>query len=280
MKILLCLILLVPAAHCFQKQDREEITKTLVFPEKGPAQRILVDNVYGSITIRGYDGDDVKLKAIRSTKAESDARLAEAKEDVVLQIRERHDKIEIVVDAPWRFGKGSINDRGYRYYGYSVLFDFELQVPRKTGLYLRTVNDGDIEVSDVEGVFEVHNVNGNVSMTNIAGSGAVGTVNGTLDVTFSRNPSGDCDFRTVNGKVNVSFPKSLSADLILKTFNGKAYTDFDIAPLARREMKKEGNRRRTVYHIGNDYAVRIGDGGPQLAFDTLNGNINIRKNRE
>ncbi len=279
MKVLLCLLLLVPAAHCMQQKDREEIKRTLVFEESGPSKRLLVDNVYGSIVVTGYDGTEVQLVATRTTKADSDAKMREAKEDVVLDIKEQRDRIEIVVDAPWRSRWGGIYDRGYRYYGYTVSFDFELKVPRATGLYLRTVNDGDIEVKDVEGEFEVSNVNGDVTMTNVAGAGKVGTVNGTLEVSFSKNPTDNCSFKTVNGRVEVSFPESLSADLVLKTFNGKAYTDFDFAPMDRQELKKVNRRGKQLFRLGDDYAVRVGDGGPQLAFDTLNGNINIRKVR-
>lgn len=277
MKTLLCLLLLVPAAHCFQKQEREEIKRTLKFQEPGPSTRLLVDNIHGSITVVAYDGSEVQLVAIRTTEAETDRRLQEAREDVTLDIKEHRDRIEIVVDAPWRSGWGEIRNRGYRYYGYTVSFDFELKVPKKTGLHLRTVNEGDIRVTDVEGEFEVRNVNGDVTMTNIAGSGMVGTVNGSLEVTFRKNPSNDCSFHTVNGKVDVTFPDNLSADIVLKTFNGNAYTDFDFVPADRPRLKMEEKRGRKLFRLGADYTVRVGEGGPQLAFDTLNGNINIKK---
>jgi len=277
MKVLLCLLLLVPAAHCMQKQEREEIKRTLKFQEPGPSARLLVDNVYGSIIVVGYDGPDVQLVAVRTTKADSDRKMEEAREDVTLDINEQRDRIEVVVEAPWRSRWGGMHDRGYRYYGYTVSYDFELKVPRTTGLYLRTVNDGDIEVTDVEGEFEVGNVNGDVTMTNVAGSGKVGTVNGSLEVSFRKNPSNNCSFRTVNGKVDVTFQESLSADLVLRTFNGKAYTDFDFAPADRPKLRKEEKRGRKLFRLGDDYTVRVGEGGPQLAFDTLNGNINIKK---
>ncbi len=277
MKVLLCLLLLVPAAHCFQKQDREEIKRTLKFKEPGPAARLLIDNTHGSIHVVGYDGTDVQLIAVRTTRADSEQRFREAQEDVVLDVKEQRDRIEVVVDAPWRSRWGGMNDRGYRYYGYAVSFDFEIKVPRTTGLYLRTVNDGDIEVADVEGSFEIRNVNGDITMINVAGSGRVGTVNGSLEVTFQKNPSDDCFFHTVNGKVDVTFPGNLSADIVLKSFNGEAYTDFDFVPSDRAKLKTAQRGGKKLYKLGEDYTVRVGDGGPLLAFDTLNGNINIKK---
>jgi len=277
MKVLLCLLILVPAAHCLQKQEREEIKRTLKFQDPGPTSRLLIDNTHGSIRVVGYDGTDVQFSAVRTTKADSERRLQEAKEDVTLDIKEHRDRIEIVVDAPWRSRWGGMNDRGYRYYGYAVSFDFEIKVPRTTGLYLRTVNDGDIEVKDVEGEFEIRNVNGDITMTNVAGSGRVGTVNGSLEVTFQKNPADDCFFHTVNGRVDVTFPENLSADIILKTFNGKAYTDFDFVPADRAKLRTTEKRGKKLFKLGDEYTVRVGEGGPQLAFDTLNGNINIKK---
>lgn len=277
MKTLLCLLLLVPAAHCAQKQEREEIKRTLKFQEPGPSSRLLVDNIHGSITVVGYEGSEVQLVAIRTAEADTDRELQEAREDVKLEIKEQRDRIEVVVDAPWRFGR-NVYDRGYRYYGYTVSYDFELKVPKKTGLFLRTVNEGNIEVKDVEGEFEVKNVNGDITMANVAGSGRAATVNGSVEVEFHKNPAQDCFFKTVNGKVTVSFPESLSADFILKTFNGKAYTDFDFTSVDQPAPEKVVKRGRQLLRYGDHYAVRVGHGGPRLGFDTLNGNIHIKKN--
>ncbi len=280
MKTLLCLILIVPPAHCFQKHEEEEIRRSLVFAQPGPEQRLLVDNIDGSITVEGYDGTEVQLIARRSTKADSEKRLQEAKEDVILDIQEKRDRIEVVVKTPWgtRWGYGNRGED--RYYGYSVSFDFQLKVPRKTGLFLRTVNVGDIEVKDVEGVFEVRNVNGNITMTGVAGHGLVGTVNGFLEASFVKSPKDDCSFKTVNGRIDVTFPAGLSADLSFKTFNGKAYTDFDLVPVDGPKMVRREKRGKTFYKLSDSYAVRIGLGGPQLAFDTLNGNITIKRGLE
>jgi DUF4097 and DUF4098 domain-containing protein YvlB len=160
-----------------------------------------------------------------------------------------------------------------------VTFEFELKVPRTIDLYLHTVNDGDIEVRDVKGSFEIKNVNGNVTMTGISGSGNASSVNGSVTVGFRENPVDRCLFNTVNGGVEVSFQDPLSAELHLKTFNGKAYTDFDVTAAPKSIPRISEKRGRKIYRAGNAYVVRVGEGGPQLAFDTLNGSIHILKHQ-
>ena len=276
MKIILCLLLLVPAAHCFQKEDRQEINKTLKFG-KTTDRRLLIDNMAGSITVEGYDGQDVQLSAVRHTKAESDERLKESFDDVTLDIQERNNRIEVVVEVPWRKRWEGFDNWGYRYYGFEVSYDFTVKVPRDVAVFLRTVNEGNIRVTGMNEEFDVRNVNGSITLKEMKGSGRASTVNGSVDVSFDRNPAADCSFHTVNGKVRVALKDPLSADLVLKTFNGQAYTDFDFSVLPRRPGTITNRRGRTVYRSGDQYSVRVGKGGPTIAFDTLNGDIDIVK---
>jgi len=278
MKIFICLFVLISAAQC-QDAREETISRTIQFPEIGTGRSLLVDNVQGSIVVTVHDGQTVEMTAIRRTRAKSEAKFQEAGEDVMLDIQERRSRIEIVVETPWRSRWNDRRPHGYRYYGYDVTFDFELKVPKTIDLYLHTVNDGDIEVRDVSGSFEIKNVNGSVMMFGISGSGHASSVNGSLTVGFRENPVGKCVFRTVNGGVEVTFQDPLSAELHLKTFNGKAYTDFDVTAVPKTIPRIKEKRGKRVYRGGDDYVVRVGEGGPQLAFDTLNGSIHILKNQ-
>ena len=277
MKTLICLFVLISAAQC-QDAREETISRTLQFPEMSKGQSLLVDNVQGSIVVTVHDGETVEMTVIRRTRAKSEAKFQEASEDVLLDIQERRSRIEIVVETPWRSRWIDRRPHGYRYYGYDVTFDFELKVPKFIDLYLHTVNEGDIEVRDVSGSFEIKNVNGSVVMSGISGSGHASSVNGSLTVGFRENPAEKCFFRTVNGGVEVTFQDPLSAELHLKTFNGKAYSDFDVTAVPKTIPRIKEKRGKRIYRGGDDYVVRVGEGGPQLAFDTLNGSIYILKN--
>jgi DUF4097 and DUF4098 domain-containing protein YvlB len=103
-------------------------------------------------------------------------------------------------------------------------------------------------------------------------------VNGDIDATFSAAPKDASGFKTVNGRVNVTLPGSLSADLRLRTMNGGLYTDFDTTPLPT-AFTTERRNGRLMYRANRYAAVRVGQGGPELTFETLNGDVQIRKQR-
>jgi opacity protein-like surface antigen len=252
--------------------DRDTLKRTLKFGDPSGDHRLLVDNINGSIEVVGYDGADIQLVAYRKIRAESRDRLEEAKTEAALDIREESDRILIYVDGPWRDGDGSVNYRGWDYYGYDVEYDFELKVPAKLRMTLKTVNDGDIDVRNVTGDFEVRNVNGDIEMRDVAGSGKATTVNGDVVVSFLKNPAEECSFKTVNGKVDVEFPEAVSAAFRLKTMNGDVYTDFPVKHVPQKASYNEKKGKR-VYKGGDSFVVEAGSGGPELSFDTLNGDI-------
>jgi len=159
-----------------------------------------------------------------------------------------------------------------------VQFDFTVRMPRNAALRLCTINGGDVMVSGTQGDFDVSNVNGLIDMRQVAGSGRAHTVNGPVTVTFTANPKQPSSFKTVNGNVDILFLDGLSADLSMKTFNGGLFTDFDVQPLAN-TVAAAGERRngRFVYRANEFTRVRVGGGGPQITFETLNGNVRARR---
>jgi hypothetical protein len=78
--------------------------------------------------------------------------------------------------------------------------------------------------------------------------------------------------------VDVSFLDGLSADFAMKTMNGGLYTDFDVQPLPGK-VAAAGERKdgRFVYRANEFTRVRVGSGGPEIAFETLNGNVRAHR---
>jgi hypothetical protein len=259
--------------------EKEDIRKTLRYPAGGgSSNRLVVDNISGSITLTGYDGSDIQLVAHRTSYGSTAEKLNESKAKIRLDIREEPGTIILYVNTPWRCSDGSVSYRRRDNDGFDADFDFEIKVPSNSDFSVKTVNKGGISVSDLSGAFEVENVNGGIRMSGIAGSGLASTVNGNVDVRFGKNPQLPCGFKTVNGSIEISVPGELSADLKLKTFNGEVYTDFEVTGLPRPVSAPERIGRRTVYRGDEFFSVRAGGGGPSLVFETLNGDIRIRRN--
>ena len=241
-------------------------------------RRLVIDNVFGSIVVRASDGDVVEMVARETVYADSAARLEAARAEVELRISERDGEVELFVDGPFRCREDRHEwSSHHRDPGYRVVYDIEVRVPYYIELDLSTVNEGDIHVEDVRGDFRIHNVNGSIRLERMAGSGEVETVNGPVEASFASAPLAETTFSTVNGEIDVAFPADLSADLELASRFGELWSGYRAVPLpvAPPETRTEGGR--TVIETARGAVVRVGSGGPRISFETLNGNIYVRK---
>jgi hypothetical protein len=254
----------------------QEMNKTLRFGSPTGDRLVVVDNVFGSIEVTGYSGEEVRVTVRKTVEARSEKKMAEAEEEVRLDITEEDDLIELYVDGPFRDREGcGIDWRGYKREGYKVSFDFVLEVPKNCAVQLKTINEGDILVKSVEGDFEVKNVNGGIEMKGVRGSGDVYTVNGGVRVEFDKNPKGDCSVGTINGDVRLYFQPDLSADFYMKTMNGDVFTDFEVDTLPGRTQTSRTSNGKNMYKVARMSGVRAGKGGPEIELNTLNGDMFI-----
>lgn len=277
--IILLISLISFSTKSYDFEEKDKIQKILSFQDPSQPGELIVDNVFGSIEVKGYDGQDVQLLVHKTIKARSQDRIQKAKEEVQLEITEDGNTIDLYVDGPFRCQNKRGQWKKWRNPGYQVHYDFEIKVPYKTDVYLKTVTDGNILVQNVEGEFEIKNVNGRVEMTEVAGSGEAHTVNGKVEVFFRQNPKSDCSFRTVNGTIKVSFRENLSADFRLKIFHGDAYSDFPFEYLPSQPAKEGRHQGKYTYKSDRFTGVRISRGGPEIKMDTLNGDILITKRK-
>jgi hypothetical protein len=255
--------------------DESTITRTLAFA--GGSGRLLdVRNLNGFLHVTAGGGPNVEISIHKTIRARSDADKAEAERDVRLDFVERAPRVEAIVRDRRNHvcGEDTRDDRGWDRVYYDVRFDFTIRVPRDVQLRLCTINAGDLTVDGTRGDFDVDNVNGRIDMTEVAGSGHAHTVNGGVKVSFTANPNAASSFKTVNGNVDVYFQDGLSADLRMKTMNGGLFTDFDAQPLPSLAATSGEHRNgRFVYRANEFTRVRVGRGGPEITFETLNGSV-------
>ncbi len=240
-----------------------------------------VDNVNGLIQIIGDAGTTIRVEGEKIIRAVDQKEVERGKREVVLDINEKDGVAQLYVNGPFRDNSHGSQDHGFHEHGdreYEVTYNFTIRVPRDTGLQLRDVN-GEVKTEQTNGKFDVHGVNGPVNMTSVSGDGKVNTVNGPVQIAFRENPRAPSSFRTVNGRIEATFQPNLSADLSFKTLNGATYTDFDATALAQSPATGERKDGRFIYKSNRMSSVRIGSGGPELSFETVNGSISIRKGR-
>ncbi|HEY7302500.1 MAG TPA: hypothetical protein VH601_00185 [Bryobacteraceae bacterium] len=285
MKTAICLALLasgsVVPCRAFSHSDRwpvqEQETIQKVLTLSAPPMRLVVDNIDGYVHVTAASGSDVRVTAHKKIRAETDSDLQQAKSEVRLEMTEKPGTASIYYDAPWRCNGegGGCHDRQRRFY--NVIYDIDVQTPRNARIVVSTVNNGDVRVEGTAGDFDIGNVNGQITLTAIAGSGDVHTVNGPVTVRFARNPSASSSFKTINGQLDLYFQPGLSADLLFKTFNGEIYSDFDVAPRVVAESAGGEHDGKFVYRSNRGGSGRVGNGGPQLSFETLNGNVRLHR---
>jgi len=199
----------------------------------------------GGISVRGWDRDDVHVRA----KISASARTADAARDI-------GDSIRIVVNG------GRIRANGPANESWSV--SFEVQVPRNARLTLRAHNGG-ISLADFSGSAEFSTHNGGVSVADVSGDIQGRTQNGGVRVALTgRQWDGrGLDLQTTNGGVSVSVPDGYSAELETGTVNGGLRIDFPITlqgPLDRR-------------HI----TTTLGSGGARIRALTTNGGVTVMR---
>lgn len=278
----------------FDVRESSSIEKDVAFSGDSQSRHLVIDNVFGSITVTGYSGSSVKFSAKKVIKALNKGELDKAKIEVKLDISSKENKVRLYVDGPFRQDDDRICFHVDEL-GYIVIYDFQVKVPRNTSIWVKTINNGDIDVSDIKGRCVIKNVNGKVSvaklsgdfniktvngritMDAVAGSGRAHTVNGKVVSYFTRNPASDCSFRTINGDVKLVFLPRLSADFKLKTSHGDILSDFPVSYLPMKPGKGIRKKGKYVYKSNMYQGVRVGGGGPTIKMDTLNGDIIIAK---
>jgi Toastrack DUF4097 len=255
--------------------DESTITRTLAFAA-GSGRLLDVRTINGFLHVTAGDGPNVEMSIHKTIRARSDADKADAERDVRLDFVEHAPRVEAIVRDRRNHvcGEENRDDRDWDRVYYDVKFDFTIRVPRDVQLRLCTINGGDLTVDGTRGNFDVDNVNGRIELNAVAGSGHAHTVNGPVKVSFTANPTAASSFKTVNGNVEVYFQDGLSADLRMKTMNGGLFTDFDAQPLPS-PAAASGERRngRFVYRANEFTRVRVGRGGPEMTFETLNGSV-------
>jgi len=251
--------------------DTRELNETIPVSANEPLV-VIVKNIIGPIHVTGHDANRVEMHATETVRGDLQADIERARAEMQLRTETEPGRVAFRV----RNIDGDSGRRNSNWDNYSIAYDIELRVPRGATLEISTVNDGDVTVEDVNGEFDLKNVNGAVRLVRAGGGGSIHTVNGDVDASFARSPSEATSFHTVNGEVDVTFPANLSAELAFHTLQGDVFTDFDVESLsAPPEVRRD--RGRYVMNTNRNSAFRVGTGGERHTFNTLNGDILVRK---
>jgi hypothetical protein len=263
------------------REFKEHLSKEFTVTGDAGRSTLFIYNITGFIKVEGYSGNKVELEMDKTITADDEKTLETGKKEFRLAFDERTDTIMAYIAEPydsrphrnWHYN----DDRSEIEYQYNV--DFTVKVPYGMNLHISTVNDGIISVNNVTGTLHVNNVNEEIVIRNAKGTTLAHTVNGDVSVNYTTNPPDESSYYTINGNIKVTYQPNLSADLQFKSMQGDFYTDFPEVQLLPASVSKVREKKGDgfVYKLNTSTAVRFGKGGKTFKFETLNGNVYIKK---
>jgi len=248
--------------------------------------RLGVDAMLGSITVKTWDRDEMRVRATHSDGMRVRIRNTNGKVDVEASSRRGADtSVQYDIMVPKSFGV-SVDGLQFAVNIDGVQGDITIDNV-EGGVTLRNVT-GDVEVETVSGAIVLDNVRGSVAvnttnesirMTAVRGNVVAETVNG--NITMRRMESNTVTASTVNGtteydgtvvdggsysllayngRVTMSIPERANATLSVSTENGKVEAAFPVQV----NRLNEGRFRLT-----------LGSGSARVQLESYNGSIHL-----
>jgi DUF4097 and DUF4098 domain-containing protein YvlB len=226
-----------------------EIVKSF---DLGADGRVSLSNINGNVTIDGWDGTTVEVRAEISSRSQS------AIERTSVEFDHRHTTLDIEVELASSRG-------GWLGSGDGASVEFWLKVPRGTRLSDLSLVNGSLDIRGVAGEVEASLVNGGLDASGLEGNAELSTVNGSIKVRFERlDGSQRIGIESVNGSVDLYLPANANAEVSAETVHGRISNDFGL------EVDKSG-------WVGQNLRGKLGNGSARISLDNVNGSIDIRK---
>ena len=286
-RVIVCTTLLASFAaqsvNAQRKEFNEVIKKELAFEDSRGDTMLEVQNLNGSIVVEGYDGATVLVTVEKTISAPNTAHLELGKKEIGIKVMKQGDKLIVYPDVPnmhYKDGRfTNINCDRWEEPPYEHILNFKVKMPKESKLKVGAINNGEIMVKNTRGSLIVaNNINGGIELTNITGQTKVHCINGSVVITYADNPTLASTYYSLNGDINISYQKDLSADIAFKSMNGELFTDFDIAKQYAKTSKNDsGKKKNAKYKYESKPVVQIGKGGLSFDFETLNGDVIIKK---
>lgn len=264
---LLAILLLAAGTHTTRAQQNAN-DQQIAIPLSNPGQpgSLELGVVRGSITVTGYDGDEVQINYGVENASSGQQQVTRqglrriSGSGIGFEVTEDDNEVDVNGVSPMR----------------SV--DFRVSVPRNFALHLSTVNGGEIRVENVSGEMEISNVNGAITLVNVGGSVVANTVNGDISATFRSVTDGKpMSFTNLNGDIDVTFPPGVQMNARMRSEWGEIYTDFDMDLDRSGSVDRSGNSGTYKVSVNNWINGAINGGGPEYQFRSMRGDIYIRR---
>jgi DUF4097 and DUF4098 domain-containing protein YvlB len=219
----------VAAPALAEEKFQEKFEKTEALAKNG---KLYLNNVSGQIEIMTWKEAQVKIEAIKTSKASSLAKAKDNAAQVTIEVTKDADLVRVETKYPKRsggfWGGDSIN----------VSVDYKVWVPDQVAVEIRSVS-GDVSVAPIGGKAKIGCVSGNVDLKGAAGAD-VDLVSGELTL---ENIAGDAYLKTVSGNIEATGVKgSIEAEAV----SG----DIDLRDVSEAQTVSAKNVSGNITYIG------------------------------
>lgn len=241
---------------------------TVPLGEPGKKGKLKAQINFGSISVKGTARKDILVKYTAPNNEEQDKKTST--KDGMRRIGGGGMDLEVSVSGNTvKVGSDSWNNK----------LNLEIEIPSNMDLEVKTYNDGDLMVTNVQGELELTNYNGEITALNISGSVVATTYNGDVKVTFDKVTDGTpMSYSTYNGNIDLTFPTTLKATFKMKTEQGDIYSNFEVDFKSTGPVQKS-DTKSGVYKVIVDEWKRgdVNGGGPEITMKNYNGDIYVRR---
>jgi len=183
----LMFVLALAAAPALAKEKYEEkFAKTESLDRDGKVQ---IFNVSGTIEVRSWAQNQVKIDAVKVSQADSLEKAKENAAQVTIEVTKTGNILRIETKYP--DGKLRRNNN------LNVSVNYVIQVPDRADVKVRNVS-GSVDLASLGGPVEVDVTSGTVKVASAAQGADLRTVSGTITAT---DVTGDADLKTVSGTI-------------------------------------------------------------------------------
>jgi len=274
-----------PRYSLAEQKYEKRFDKTVALSKTGS---VLVRNISGDIEVKTWDKAEVSIKAVKTTRADSERTAQERFDLVKIEVSKQGNALTIKTEYP--------KDRSLRRKIKNFSVDFWLVIPSQAEADVSSVSGdvyaekigGDLEVSTVSGNVEIRDasrfargksVSGDVTVSNVSKGVDCDSVSGDIDV---ENITGDADLKTVSG--DISLKNIENGDIDAETVSGgielidvKGAMEIDAEALSGKvEYVGDINRDGRYYmksHSGGIYLRIPGNAAFDLKAKTFSGSI-------
>jgi DUF4097 and DUF4098 domain-containing protein YvlB len=266
----------------------------------GKGMRLAVSTFAGSITLRTWEKDAVRVQSEHSTRDRVNVHTTEA----VLRVSTSAEhgparSVDLTLTAPRWMGialngtyvdidlegpqgevsaetvGGDVRLKGGS--GTVTLKSVEgiIEVAGSKGrITLNAVNEG-IFVRDAAGELSAETVNGDITLERIDSSTVdVATVNGEVIYDGTIRDGGTYRFATHNGDVELRVPDQINASVFVRTYRGDFGSDFQVQIPARQGEDEDTDRRRHERR-NRRFNFTLGSGAARVELESFGGDINL-----